>query len=147
MIMPDRRAVWLILPLLLAGCDRGAPDRAGKIDVLQQMDVMSMPATYDEPKGFTILEAMANGVPVVQPDRGSFPEMIRRTGGGVLVAKDDPDALADGILGLLTDRRRAEAMGRAGAEGVRTHYTVEAMAAAAEQVYREVRSSKFEVPS
>ena len=45
----------------------GAPDRAGKIALLQEMDVLSMPATYDEPKGFTLIEAMANGVPVVQP--------------------------------------------------------------------------------
>ena len=44
-----------------------------------------MPATYDEPKGLTILEAMANGTPVVQPRRGSFIEMVENTGGGILV--------------------------------------------------------------
>ena len=114
----------------------GAVDRAGKIARLQQMDVMSMPATYDEPKGFTLLEAMANGVPVVQPDRGSFTEIVRRTGGGVLVPKDDPDALADALMDLLTNRSKAEALGRAGAEGVRRHYTVDAMASSAEQVYQ-----------
>ena len=76
----------------------GAPDRAGKISLLQQMDVMSMPATYAEPKGHTLLEAMANGVPLVQPRRGAFPEIVTRTGGGLLVEPDDPDALADAIL-------------------------------------------------
>ena len=48
---------------------------------------MSMPATYDEPKGFTLLEAMANGVPVVQPNRGAFTEIMERTGGEILVTR------------------------------------------------------------
>jgi glycosyltransferase involved in cell wall biosynthesis len=119
----------------------GAPDRAGKIALLQSMDVMSMPTTYNEPKGLSVLEALANGVPVVQPRRGAFPEVIARTGGGVLVPPDDPDALADALLALSLDRARAAALGRAGAAGVRTHYGVEQMAASAERVYEELRSS------
>ena len=39
---------------------------------------MSVPATYDEPKGIFLLEAMAIGVPVVQPRRGAFPEIVER---------------------------------------------------------------------
>jgi glycosyltransferase involved in cell wall biosynthesis len=116
----------------------GAPDRAGKIALLRQMDVMSMPSTYAEPKGLSLLEAMANGVPIVQPKRGAFPEILARTGGGVLVPADDPDALADAILQLLTDRNRAAALSQAGAEGVRQHYSVAQMAAAAERVYGEL---------
>jgi len=116
----------------------GSPDRAGKIALLQQMDVMSMPATYAEPKGLTLLESMANGVPVVQPRHGAFPELVERAGGGVLVPPGDPGALADALLALLVDRTRAAALGRAGAEGVRAHYTVERMAQAAERVYQEL---------
>src|SRR6185295_11901068 len=50
---------------------RGVVDREQKIAFLQTLDVLSVPATYDEPKGMFLLEAMACGVPVVQPDRGS----------------------------------------------------------------------------
>ena len=49
------------------------------------IDVLSVPTTYREPKGLYVLEALANGVPVVQPRHGSFPELIEATGGGLLV--------------------------------------------------------------
>jgi glycosyltransferase involved in cell wall biosynthesis len=113
----------------------GAPDRAGKIALLRQMDIVSVPSTYAEPKGLSLMEAMASGIPVVQPRHGAFPEIIERTGGGLLVPPDDPDALADAMLGLLTDRARAAELGRTGAAGVRAHYSVEHMAESAERVY------------
>ena len=100
---------------------RGELDRAGKIDFLQSLDVMSVPATYDEPKGMFLLEAMAVGVPVVQPRRGAFPEILETTGGGILVDRDDPEALAEGLecgkiersppaLGAAAASRRARAL-------------------------------------
>jgi glycosyltransferase involved in cell wall biosynthesis len=116
----------------------GAPDRGEKIRLLQGLDVMSMPATYDEPKGLTLLEAMANGVPVVQPRRGAFTEIVERTGGGLLVPPDDPDALAQALLSLALDRPRAVTLGRTGAAGVHQHYSASVMADAAERVYKEV---------
>jgi glycosyltransferase involved in cell wall biosynthesis len=116
----------------------GAPDRAGKLALLREMDVMSVPVTYDEPKGLTLLEAMASGRPVVVPDRGSFHEIVTRTGGGLLVPPDDPDALADALLALLTDRTRAAALGQAGVEGVSRFHSVDVMATQAEAVFREV---------
>jgi len=117
----------------------GEVDRAQKIAFLQSLDVLSVPAIYQEPKGIFLFEAMANGVPVVQPRRGAFPEIIENTGGGIIVEPDDPDALADGILELWRDPARAAALGKAGAEGVRRHYTVDRMAEAAEAVYEKLR--------
>src|SRR6476646_9967365 len=76
---------------------RGVLDRAEKIAFLRGLDVMSIPATYDEPKGVSLLEAMACGVPLVQPRRGGFTEIVEKTGGGLLVQPDDPQGLADGI--------------------------------------------------
>lgn len=102
----------------------GEIDRAGKRRFLNSLDVLSVPATYDEPKGMSLLEAMASGVPVVQPRRGAFVEVVNKTGGGILVNQDDPDALAAGLHSLWADPSARERLGRAGYEGVRAHYTV-----------------------
>jgi glycosyltransferase involved in cell wall biosynthesis len=117
---------------------RGELDRAEKIAYLQTLDVMSVPATYAEPKGIFLLEAMATGVPVVQPRRGAFPEILETTGGGLLVEADDADALAEGIRALWRDPARAASLGAAGAAGVRRHYTVGQMAETVERIYTDV---------
>jgi len=103
----------------------GAVDREGKLAFLRGLDVLSVPAPYDEPKGTFLLEAMAAGVPVVQPRRGAFPEIVEKTGGGVLVPPGDPAALADALLALSRDRDRLEELGRRGYEGVREHYSIQ----------------------
>lgn len=122
---------------------RGAVDRAGKLAFLSGLDVLSVPATYDEPKGMFVLEAMASGVPVVQPRRGGFTEIVERTGGGLLVDPDDPEKLADGLYALWSDRAmRAELADRA-FHGVRAHYTVAHSAARLLEVYRSVTASGF----
>jgi glycosyltransferase involved in cell wall biosynthesis len=111
-------------------------DRAQKLEFLRGLDVASVPGTYDEPKGLSVLEAMASGVPVVQPRRGTFPEVLRRTGGGIMVEPDNPESLADGLLSLWNDRERAAELGRQGAQGVREHYSVSRMAQHVLEVYR-----------
>lgn len=116
---------------------RGELDRPGKIAFLREVDVFSVPTTYHEPKGLFLLEAMASGVPAVQPRVGAFPEIIEKTNGGVIVGAT-PGALADGILALWRDADRARAIGLAGAAGVREHYTAAHMAETAEAVYLEV---------
>ena len=118
----------------------GAVDRDEKQSLLRSFDVMSMPATYDEPKGLTLLESMVSGVPVVQPARGSFTEMVEKTGGGLLVAPDDPEALALGLLQVLSDPSIAAALAQRGALGVRAHYSVDVMADAAEAAYATLNS-------
>jgi glycosyltransferase involved in cell wall biosynthesis len=120
---------------------QGAVDRDGKLAFLRSLDVLSVPATYDEPKGVFLLEAMASGVPVVQPRRGAFTEIVERTGGGLLVAPDDPSALADGLYTLWRDRTLAAALGARGAEGVAAHYSVARSADRLLDVYDAVRDS------
>ena len=62
-----------------------------------------MPTVYREPKGLYVLEALANGIPVVQPRHGAFPEMLEATGGGLLVEPGDPEDLARALEELMKD--------------------------------------------
>jgi glycosyltransferase involved in cell wall biosynthesis len=117
---------------------RGVLDRQQKIEFLQDLDVLSVPTTYKEPKGFFLLEAMACGIPVVQPRHGAFTEIIEKTSGGVLVEPENPNALADGILRVLRDPALATELGRKGFEGVREHYSVGRSAERALEVYESV---------
>ena len=117
---------------------RGVLDRSQKIAFLQTLDVLSVPATYDEPKGVSLLEAMACGVPVVQPRRGAFTEIVERTSGGLLVKPDDPDSLAEGILEIFQNRSLAKELGDSGLRGVREHYSAVHMADRALEAYESV---------
>lgn len=117
---------------------RGEVDRAGKLAFLAGLDVLSVPATYDEPKGLFLLEAMASGVPVVQPRRGAFTEIVERTGGGVLVDADDAESLADGLFQLWSNRADLTQLGRQAFDGVRAHYTIGESARRQVEVYTDV---------
>ena len=116
----------------------GEIDRAGKRAFLRELDVLSVPAIYDEPKGISLLEAMASGVPVVQPRRGAFIEVVNRTSGGVLVDQDNPDALASGLHSLWADPATRERLGRAAYDGVRAHYTIAHSADRLTRVYESL---------
>src|SRR5262249_54646954 len=113
----------------------GAVDRGGKLAFLRSLNLLSVPATYDEPKGVFLLEAMASGVPVVQPRRGAFTEIVEKTGGGLLVAPDDPAALADGLYALYSNHTPARTLGDRGFRGVRAHYSVQRSADRLLEVY------------
>ena len=117
---------------------QGTLDRAHKADFLRQLDLFAIPAVYDDPKGLALLEAMACGVPVVAPRRGTYTEIIERTGGGVLVPPDDMDAFVAALAALEADPVRRAQLGTAGAAGVRAHYTANDMAESAVGIYEHL---------
>ncbi len=106
----------------------GEVTRNGKLRFLEGLHVLSVPTVYPEAKGFYVLEALACGVPVVQPAHGSFPELIEQTGGGLLCPPGDPEALADAITSLMDDEALRRRLGASGREAVRRSFTNTAMA-------------------
>ena len=101
---------------------------AEKQEFYRLLSVLSVPALYGEAFGLYVIEALASGVPVVQPSVAAFPELIEKTGGGLLCDPDNPGALADAIEILVVDTIRARAMGGAGREAVLQDFTADAMA-------------------
>ncbi len=121
----------------------GVVNREEKISFLRKLDLLSVPATYNEPKGIFLLEAMACGVPVVQPGRGAFTEIVEKTDGGLLVEPDSPESLAKGILEVYREPALGERLGLSGFENVRQHYNVARMADRALEVYESVTGRGF----
>ena len=119
-------------------CYHGSLDRLAKIRFLENLDVLSVPATHDEHKGIPILEAMASGIPVVQPRRGSFTEMIEKTSGGLLTDPDRENSLEEGLHAIYRDPGLADRLARNGRQGVKDHYSLSRMAAVAVEAYRAI---------
>ena len=109
----------------------GSPEtKAEKIEFLKSLDVFSVPTAYREPKGLYVLEAWANGLPVVLPRHGAFPELVTSTGGGLLVEPGNSQALADGLERILTSANLRAALAEQGHAGVRREHDLTSLARA-----------------
>ena len=120
----------------------GSPDRAGKQAFFHQIDVLSVPTVYQEPKGIYVLEALANGVPVVVPAHGAFPELIAATGGGTLVEPGDTAGLAAQLEALLVNSTARIQFGAQGRAVVHAHYHPQALATQTLQLFQAARQEK-----
>lgn len=122
----------------------GEVDRAQKIAMLHDIDILSVPTTYREPKGLFVLEAWAASTPVVQPDHGAFTELIEKSGGGLLVQPNSSEALAETIRELGDNQFQRVELGKQGRRAVEQIYNAEAMARRTVAVYEHILSRKKE---
>ncbi len=116
----------------------GTLERPQKLGFFKQIDVFSVPATYREPKGISILEALASGVPVVQPDHGAYPEWVNATQGGLLHRPHDSADLADKLAILLRDANLRERMREQAQQSAWEKFSSERMAKATLDVFRRL---------
>jgi glycosyltransferase involved in cell wall biosynthesis len=114
--------------------------REEKLELIRSSSVFSVPARYGEAFGLYVIEALASGVPVVQPRTASFPELIQATAGGVLCEPENPASLADAIEALLLDPARARALGATGRRAVAEKFTADAMARATMELFEDLRA-------
>lgn len=127
--------------------DAGSPNTvAEKAALFREFDVFSVPSPYRDPKGLPVLEAWANGVPVVQPAHGHFPELIDGTGGGITVAPGDPTALANGLERLLSDEPFRLQCASAGWHGVRERHNLPVLAEATQHLFGKLRAGTSSRP-
>jgi glycosyltransferase involved in cell wall biosynthesis len=113
--------------------------RPEKIRFLESLDVFCTPALYGEAFGLYVIEAMAAGVPVVEPRDAAFPEIIEATGGGI-VTEPNPSGLAEGIESLILDPTAARALGAAGQRAVFEKFNADRMARKTIDVFQEAIS-------
>jgi len=87
--------------------------------------------------GRTVLEAMMLGTPVVATRVGGIPELIDDGRTGRLAAAEDVASLAEAVVDLLRDPVLATRIGAAARAATDERYSLAAMAAAVDDVYRE----------
>lgn len=115
----------------------GTVDRQQKLSFFSSLDVFSLPTIYRDPKGLPVLEALASGVPVVQPNHGAFPELVNATGGGLLHNPEDSVDLSEKLATLLHDAQLRQSLNRRGRTAVYNHFSAERMANETVDVYQK----------
>jgi len=95
---------------------------------LREQTVFCVPGRPGETSALSTLEAMAVGVPVVAVPRGALPELMAKTGAGLMPDSDSAVAIADAVEALLVDPVLAQRLGEQGREAVRRWFSAEQMA-------------------
>jgi len=111
--------------------------RRDALDVLRAFDLLVQPSLW-EGFGLTLVEGMAVGTPVVASRVGGIPEAIADGVTGLLVPPGDAEALASACATLLRDRARALEMGRAGRDRARAEFGIERLVGEIEGLSREL---------
>ena len=103
-------------------------------ELMEVFDVFGLPSLW-EAMPYTILEAMAAGLPVVVSNVSGLGEFVQHDRQGLLVPLGDAASLAGAVMGLGTDRGRRTRMGARGRGRVNNHYGVPRFAAMLERLY------------
>ncbi len=140
---PMRTAVegW-IAEAGLAGCVFLLGHREDIPEVMAAMDVMVLPSRRDEGVPQVLGQALAMERVVVTSDVAGVTELVEDGVTGVVVPPEDSQALAQAVIGLLRDRERARAMGRAGARRVADGFGLEKVLDQMETIYGEVAAAR-----
>ncbi|MBN1412152.1 MAG: glycosyltransferase family 4 protein [Spirochaetales bacterium] len=104
-------------------------------DFFGKVTVLSVPIIHGEAFGLYLLEALKRGIPVVQPDTGSYHEIIDKTGGGILYSPNTKEKLAESLAKLLKNPDKIRDLGKKGKESVNKFFLIDTMATRVNNIY------------
>lgn len=119
----------------------GVVPQAELFALYRAADVVVVPSLWPEPLSRVLLEVMRIGRPVVATAVGGTPEAVEHGVTGLLVPRQDSEALAKAVIELLLDPERRARMGRAATERARTAFDEERLVTALLEVYREATAA------
>ncbi|MGB3201164.1 MAG: glycosyltransferase [Nodosilinea sp.] len=105
----------------------------------QQADIFVFPSVCHEAFGMPIAEAMVSGLPVVATTAGAFPELVQSGETGLIVERDDADAMASAILQLLDDAELRQSMGAASRQRALQRFTFDKVAGDLRRLYLDLQ--------
>ena len=107
----------------------------GKMKFFSNVDVIAVPVHKYDGYGLYLLEANAYGIPVVQPGTGAFPELIEKSGGGIIYLPDTVEELATSLYNLLSDNEQLSRLRTDGISNVRREFSLARMSEGLAEVY------------
>ncbi len=113
-------------------------EKDSRVQFLKTLTLLSVPVPSGEAFGAYQVEALAAGVPVVQPNVGCYPEFIEATNGGILYDPNTSEQLADALAFLLVDPERIQKMGTEGHRVVMEQFSMDTMAKNIARIYDDV---------
>lgn len=105
-------------------------------NVINGMDIVTVPSIWDEPCSAVVQQAMALSKPVIGTQVGGTPEMVQEGLTGLLVPPSDAPALAEAIAALAGDAFGRRRLGKAGHERVQSLFSLDVMTDKIEELYR-----------
>lgn len=112
--------------------------KAGRIAFLKSLTLLSVPVPTGEAFGAYQVEALAAGVPVVQPNVGCYPEFVEKTQGGLIYEPNTGEKLASAMVSLLSDPDKIRKMGDRGRRVVLENFSIDQMAKNIAGIYIDV---------
>ncbi|MCR4407330.1 MAG: glycosyltransferase family 4 protein [Anaerolineae bacterium] len=109
--------------------------------IYADLDVIAL-TSRNEGTPVSLIEGMAAGVPVVSTAVGGVPDIVADGVCGYLVPPDDAAGLAEAIVALLRDKKKAQAMGQAGREAARERFGMERLLSDVERLYTQLLIEK-----
>jgi glycosyltransferase involved in cell wall biosynthesis len=120
----------------------GAVSRDGVRDALSRSDIFCLPSLWEGMPG-SVMEAMAEGLPVVGTDVNGIADLVSQGRTGLLVPPCDPEALAGALAQLAGDAELRERFGRAARQRIADEFSVGRMIRAKEDLYRGLAKGRL----
>jgi glycosyltransferase involved in cell wall biosynthesis len=115
-------------------------------ELMSALDIL-VSASWAEPFGLVVIEAMAAAKPVIGTKSGGIPEIVLDNKTGRLVPPHDPDSLANAIIEIAQDAELMEAMGRSGRQRAEEVYSSELWIRRITSVFEDVFGALSASPS
>jgi len=103
------------------------------------ISVLTVPVLNGEAFGLYQLEALASGIPIVQPELGAFPEVVNLSQGGIIYHPNSPKKLAKAWKSLILDKGWLEDLSAKGLNGVKEHFDIHEQAKKLVAIYEKIK--------
>ncbi len=113
-------------------------EEEGRLKFFENVSLVSVPVRKELAFGLYLLESMASGVPVLQPDEGAFPEIINISQGGEIYKPNTADMLAERLNYLISQPEILQDMADKGVKGVSEHFDIYSKAEEVVRLYEDV---------